>query len=139
MGKAEGRASAAADLGPLVASLSSHTGGCVRRGCGVQVSCLLTRASAAAPVNGGAFLFTVSMAERSLSLRHSGPCCLCLLFAVGSSGPGSDLKAEPSVGEGRLVLLLGFFHCGKRRLSNNMLPSQFSKPLVLKALLRCTV
>lgn len=55
---------------------------------------------------------------------------------MGSSGAGSGLQSQPLVVEGILVLVLGCFHCGKRRHSNYT-PRSVLKSLLLKALLSC--
>lgn len=70
------------------------------------------------------------------SVRPQEHACLCLVFAVGSSGAGSGLQAQPLVVEGILVLVLGCFHYGKRRQSNYA-PQSVLKSLLLKALLPC--
>lgn len=69
------------------------------------------------------------------SVKYPGA-CLTLVFVVGSSGPGSGLQCQPLVVEGSLLLLLGFFHCGKSRLPNYVSWSVLES-LLLKALLPC--
>lgn len=82
------------------------------------------------PMNGGSRSPCRSLSDTQ---EHA---CLCLVFAVGSSGAGSGLQSQPLVVEGILVLVLRFFHCGKRRHSNYA-PRSVLKSLLLKALLPC--
>lgn len=83
-------------------------------------------------MNGGQ-LFTMQCFWEE-SVRYPGACLTWLVFAVGSAGPGSGLQCQPLVVEGSLGLLLGFFHCGKSRLSNCASWSVLES-LLLKALL----
>lgn len=110
----ESKASAVDDPGLLVAAPLSYTVGCVYvHGCGAQG--FLIRSSVSVPMNRGshhaALLGGVCQIPRSVP-------AFVWDFAMGSSGPGSGLQSQPLVVEGSLVLLLGFFHCGKSRLSN---------------------